>query len=235
MTVGSVLRWPPMLGLGLGLGLGLALTATAQPRPDGRPVALVDSISITLPGIGAMDYLAAGTSIDLGADGKLVVDYLASCIREEIQGGMVKIGAGPNASQSTVDRGKVTRKRVECDGAELQLTAAQSDQGGVAVYRSAMNKGPDGLPLADLTLHSRAPFFALRRPGALRIERLDAAEPLLELNAADRAGIDLGRTQTQLSPGGLYRASAGDRSLVFRITPDAGGAEIARLSRLVPL
>lgn len=214
----------------LGLALGLAAPALAQ---DTRPVALVDSISIAVPGVQAMDYLRAGTAIDLGADGKLVIDYLASCIREEIVGGQVKVGT----QQSAVDKGKVNRRRVECDGAELQLTAAQSDQGGVAVYRSAMNKGPDGLPLPDLTLQSRAPFFALRKAGAIRIERLDAAEPVIELPAAGngRVGVDLGQTQTLLAAGGLYRATAGERSLVIRIEKEAGGAEVARLSRLVPL
>lgn len=214
----------------LGLTLGAATPAFAQ---DTRPAALVDSISIAVPGVQAMDYVRAGTSIDLGADGKLVIDYLASCIREEIVGGVVKVGA----QQSMVDKGKVSRKRVECDGAELQLTAAQSDQGGVAVYRSAMNKGPDGLPLPDLTLQSRAPFFALRKAGAVRIERLDAAEPVIELPASGngRIGVDLGQTQTLLAAGGLYRATAGERSLVIRIEKEAGGAEVARLSRLVPL
>ena len=55
-----------------------------------QPAALVDSVSITLPGVAPMDYLAAGTSIDLGKGGLLVIDYLASCIREEIAGGVVK-------------------------------------------------------------------------------------------------------------------------------------------------
>jgi len=207
---------------------GLACVATAYAAD--KPAALVDSISVQLPGVAAMDYLTPGTAIDLGANGTLVVDYLASCIREEITGGQVKIGT----TQSTVDKGKVARRRVECDGAELQLTAAQSDQGGVAVYRSAMNKGPDGLPLPDLTLRSRAPFLAMKQAGAIRIERLDASEPVLEISGSGRA-VDLGQQNKLLAAGGLYRITAGERSLVIRIEPEAGGAEVARLSRLVPL
>ena len=214
-----------------GMFLGLAAPAFAQ---DNRPAALVDSISVAVPGVQAMDYVRAGTAIDLGADGKLVIDYLASCIREEIVGGKVQVGT----QQSTVDKGKVNRKRVECDGAELQLTAAQSDQGGVAVYRSAMNKGPDGLPLPDLNLQSRVPFFVLGKAGEVKIERLDASEPVIEIpvsGTGNRLGLDLAQTGKQLAAGGLYRVSMGERSLVIRVEKEAGGAEVARLSRMVPL
>jgi len=223
--------WKPRI---LGAVAGLALLHATAPAgaADGKPVALVDSISISVPGVAPMDYLRAETTIDLGAAGVLVVDYLASCIREEITGGLVRIGT----TQSAVERGKVSRRRVECDGAELQLTAAQSDQGGVAVYRSAMNRGPDGLPLPDLTIRSRAPFVATRA-SSVRAERLDASEPLLEIPAAAgaRAGVDFGQTGTLLSAGGLYRITAGKRSMVVRIEAEAGGAEVPRLSRLVPL
>lgn len=198
-----------------------------------QPAALVDSVSITLPGVAPMDYLAAGTSIDLGKGGLLVIDYLASCIREEIVGGVVKIGT----AQSVVEQGTVRRQRVECDGPELQLTAAQSDQGGVAVYRSALNKGPDGLPMADITLRSRAPIIATRQSGTIRIERLDTAETPLDVvaSAEGRGAVDLGAAKNLLSAGGLYRATAGQRSVVFRIEANAGGADMPRLSRLLPL
>ena len=199
----------------------------------GQPAALVDSISITVPGVAPMEYLPAGTTIDLGTGGLLVLDYLASCVREEITGGTIKIGT----TQSAVDKGTVSRRRVECDGAELQITAVQSDRGGTVTYRSALNKGPDGLPLPDIILRSRAPFIAASQAGTIRIERLDAEEPARDIIAegSGRIGVDLARMPPLLSAGGLYRATAGARSLVFRIAPDAGGAEMARLSRLLPL
>lgn len=210
-----------------------ASTLLGTAAAGAQPAALVDSISITLPGVAPMEYLATGTSIELGKGGLLVIDYLASCIREEITGGTVKIGT----TQSVVEQGTVRRQRVECDGPELQLTAAQSDQGGVAVYRSALNKGPDGLPQADIALRSRAPFIATRQSGAIRIERLDTAEAPVDIAAsADaRAGVDLGAAKKLLTAGGLYRATLGPRSVVFRIEADAGGAEMPRLSRLLPL
>ncbi len=199
-----------------------------------RPVAMVESISIPVRGVEAMDYLTPGTVVELGAAGVLVVDYLASCVRETITGGTATIGA----AQSGVDKGKISRRRVECDGAELQLTAAQSDQGGVAVYRSALGgTGADGLPQPDLTLRSLVPFITTKLPGTIRIVRLDQQEPALEFVAAGsgRIGVDLDRSQVQLAPGGLYRASLAERSLVFRIAPDAKAADMALVARLVPL
>ena len=221
--------------------LGPALTPIAlnpalvpQAHAADRPAALVESISSPVKGVEAMDYLTAGTVVNLGTATVLVVDYLASCVRETITGGTATIGA----AQSTVDKGKVTRRRVECDGAELQLTAAQSDQGGVAVYRSALGgTGPDGLPQADLTIRSRVPFIATKLTGTIRMERLDQQEPALEfpITGTGRVGVDLGRSQVQLAPGGLYRVTLGQRSLVFRVAPDAVSTETALVARLVPL
>jgi len=194
-----------------------------------RPAAMVESVSGPIAGVQAMDYLADGTVVELGAGGVLVVDYLASCVRETITGGTARIGA----AQSSVERGKISRRRVECDGAELQLTAAQSDQGGVAVYRSALGgTGTDGLPQPDLTLRGRAPFVTTKQTGTIKIERLDATEPVLEVAAtgSGRIGVAL----APLAAGGLYRVTLGARSLVFRIAPDAG-TDVPLIARLLPL
>lgn len=230
------MRLLPVLTIAL-LGAGFAQPRTPLQAAE-RPSALVESISIRVPGVEAMDYLTPGQVVELGSAAVLVVDYLASCVRETITGGTATIGT----TQSTVDKGKVTRRRVECDGAELQLTAAQSDQGGVAVYRSALGgTGPDGLPQADLTIRSRVPFIATKLNGTIRIERLDQKEPVLEFpitgtgTGTGRVGVDLGRSQVQLAAGGLYRASLGQRSLVFRIAPDATAADNTLVARLVPL
>ena len=218
-----------LFGIPLVLGIPMRLANAAD-----RPAVLVESISIPVQGVEAMDYLTPGMVVNLGADGVLVVDYLASCVRETITGGSATIGA----TQSSVEKGKVSRRRVECDGGELQLTAAQSDQGGGAVYRSALGgHGPDGLPEPDLTLRSRVPFITTKLSGTIRIERLDQPEAALEFAASGpgRNGIDLGKTQNQLAAGGLYRASLDKRSLVFRNSPDAAGADAPLVARLVPL
>jgi len=196
-----------------------------------RPAAMVESVSGPIAGVQAMDYLVDGTVVELGTAGVLVVDYLASCVRETITGGTARIGA----AQSSVEHGKISRRRVECDGAELQLTATQSDQGGVAVYRSALAPlplGGTGLPQPDLTLRGRAPFITTKQTGTIRIERLDATEPALEATAtgSGRIGVAL----TPLTAGGLYRATLGQRSLVFRIAPDAG-MDVPLVARLLPL
>ena len=219
----------------LGTTLTLPRTATLGPAwAAERPSALVESISIPVKGVEAMDYLTPGMVVQLGSSAVLVINYLASCVRETITGGTATIGT----TQSAVDKGNVARRRVECDGAELQLTAAQSDQGGVAVYRSALGgTGADGLPQPDLTIRSRVPFIATKLTGTIRIERLDQKEPALEFSVTGngRVGIDLGRSQVQLAAGGLYRVSLGQRSLVFRVAPDAVSTETTLVARLVPL
>ena len=194
-----------------------------------RPAAMVESVSGPIAGVQVMDYLTDGTVVELGAAGVLVVDYLASCVRETITGGTARIGA----TQSSVEKGKISRRRVDCDGAELQLTAAQSDQGGVAVYRSALGGiGANGLPQPDLTLRGRAPFVTTKQTGTIKIERLDANEAAVEVAATGngRIGVEL----APLAAGGLYRATLGQRSLVFRIAPDAG-ADVPLIARLLPL
>jgi hypothetical protein len=196
-----------------------------------RPAAMVESVSGPIAGVQVMDYLTDGTVVELGAAGVLVVDYLASCVRETITGGTARIGA----TQSSVERGKISRRRVDCDGAELQLTATQSDQGGVAVFRSALGgTGADGLPQPDLTLRGRAPFITTKEPGTIKIERLDANEPALAISAARTGSGRIGVELAPLAAGGLYRATIGQRSLVFRIAPDAG-TDVPLIARLLPL
>jgi hypothetical protein len=94
-------------------------------------VALIEEVSKPRPGLEAMDTLASGQMIALGAGERLVVNYLASCLRETIVGGVVSIGT----EASTVVGGKVTREKVECDGGKTKLSAGQAASSGVMVFR----------------------------------------------------------------------------------------------------
>jgi hypothetical protein len=196
------------------------------------PAALVESVSAPVSGVRAMDYLAAGRTVELGNGTEMVVDYLRACVRETITGGTVRIGN----DRSEVKGGRVSRKRFDCDGGDLALAASQSDQGAVAVYRAP----PDSTPRPSLTLWSTTPFIIATTPGTLRIERLDAVESAIELPVAADPGtghavVDLARDRKSLSAGGLYRATIGTRSIVIRIDPSAAGADAPIVSRMLPL
>src|SRR5580700_11021164 len=100
-----------------------AAAGTLGPPPvlAADPVALVEEVSGTSAGIDFMDYLSAGKILKLGSTDKLVIDYLRSCVRETITGGVVTIGA----DESRVVGGSVKREKVQCDGGKLRLTTDQ--------------------------------------------------------------------------------------------------------------
>ena len=49
------------------------------------------------------------------------------------------------------------------------------------------------------------------------------------------SGVDLAELGVSLKKGGLYRARAGDREIVFRVAKFARPGPVPLLSRLVPL
>ena len=104
-----------------------------QTARAGSPVAIVEDVSGTVNGVELLEYVDSGRSIKLGAKGTLVLGYLNSCVRETINGGSVTVGK----EQSTVQGGKVSRERVECDGGNLQLTHEQANNTAVMVFRKA--------------------------------------------------------------------------------------------------
>ncbi len=179
-----------------------------------------------------MGYLSAGTTLDLGSGTVLVIDYLGKCVRETITGGTVTIGT----DQSTVANGHLVRKRLDCEGGDLQVAANQSDQGAVAEYR-VVGDAP------KLTLRSTAPLVVAEASGSLLIERVDQPEPAMDAVTVPEppgAGpvhetIDFAAIRHQLTPGGIYRITLGQRSLVFRVDPMAAGADAPVLSRLLPI
>ena len=137
------------------------------------PVAIVEEIDSTGTRVQFMDFVDQNQVIHLGDKGALILGYLSSCLRETISGGTVTIGP----EKSTVSGGKVTRERVECDGANMQLTLAQARQGGVMVFRDVRSSA---MPRPAYTIYGTAPVI-LVPPGATEIviERLDMPADLL--------------------------------------------------------
>jgi len=199
-------------------------------------VALVEDVSGTSAGVEFMDYLAVGREIRLGAQDRLVVDYLRSCWRETITGGTVTIGA----EQSAVKGGTVSRDKVECDGGKMRLTADQAAKSGVVVFRAPPKPVGGQGPAVERTVYGLSPIFELGGAGKLIIDRLDKSDALLALDIASAQLLrgsfyDLAQDGRALAAGGIYRASINGRSLIFQVDAKAKPGASAPAGRLLKL
>ena len=201
-------------------------------------VALVEDVNSKSAGVQSMDYISAGKQIRLGKQDMLVLSYLQSCWRETIAGGTVTVGA----EQSDVQGGTVQRQKVDCDGDRLILTAQQASQSAGMLVRGLIPAKPT-IPEPEITLFGASPLVEIKGGGTIVIERLDQPGSRETIDASKNqltrgAFYDFARTGKALVPGGLYRASAGTRKVVFKIDPGAKpGASpvLGRLLRLQPV
>jgi hypothetical protein len=206
------------------LALGAPAAATAA-----DPVALVEDLQGSVPGIGLLDFLPAGKVIRLPGDSVLTVGYLKSCTHEVISGGTVTIGT----ELSRVEGGKVDRSRVECDGGRMKLSAEQAAQSGVIAFRG---KPPRPVHDPDQILYGTRPLLRLSKPGAVRIERLDGSAPAIEITASGKVPVyDFARHGQELAAGVLYRATGPSGQVVFLIDPGARPSGVPVLGRLLRL
>ena len=100
-----------------------------------EPAAIIQSVQGSGTSLEAMEIIERGRVFDLGADGRLVLGYLRSCIHEEITGGRVTVGA----RRSVVEGGRISRRRVECDGGAFDLTPAQAGKSSALIFRHPPN------------------------------------------------------------------------------------------------
>ena len=201
----------------------------SQGAVGGEPVAIIEEIRAPNASVRFMDYVGRGQVIDLSSNGRLILGYLHTCLRESITGGRVIVGR----EQSTVHGGKVVRERVECDGGSLMLTAKQAGKSGVLVLRGPPSTG--GAIYADFNVYSTSPVLKLTTGAKhVRITRLDRPSVELTFKVPGRF-IDLAVAGHRLKPGGIYRAVAGDRSVVFGVDASAKYSSGPILGRLVPL
>jgi hypothetical protein len=190
-------------------GAAMVLTALGLPALAQAPVAVVEDVRGQPAGVEFMDYVAAGKVIRLGPKDVLVLGYLKSCWRETITGGTVTVGE----VQSSVQRGKVDRTQVECDGARAKVGAREGTQSAATVFRSIRRDAPPAK--APATVYGQSPVIEVADArGALLIERLDETAPRIELGVAGEALLrdrffDLARAGVVLVPGGSYAASLG--------------------------
>lgn len=209
-------------------GVCLAHGIAAAQAVTSEPTAIVEDVSASHGDVQDLDYLEAGRTLRLSADETIVLGYLASCVRETIQGGKVTIGA----RQSTVAGGSVMREKVECDGGYTELSSAEASQSGVITFRQGPTGG-HGSRSNPVRVYSVAPIFHVSdQASELLIRRLDQWEQDRRLAVAE-GWLDLYETTERLAPGGLYSAQAGTQTVVFKVAREAAadGPVVGRLVR----
>lgn len=209
--------------------IGIAPTAWAQ-----APVAVVEDVTGNPAGVEFMDYVSAGKVIRLAAKDQIVLGYMKSCWRETITGGTVTVGL----EQSEVAGGNVRREKVGCDGGKMQLSAQQASKSGAMVFRAPPKPVPGAGPQPELTLYGLSPVIDLKGGGKLIIERLDQPGEKHEVTIGGQQLLrgsfyDFAKADKSLVAGGVYRASAGSRQIVFKVDPYARPGQAPVVSRLL--
>lgn len=186
----------------------------ASPAPVWAQAALIEDIDAPSLKLQVMDLLAEGERFTLAAGERITLSYFEPCVVEEIRGGTVTVGT----LQSDLTGGRLKRKTVRCGGSGVVMSAAQerrSDLAGV-VYRAAAGANQ------PVTLYARAPIFAFSAPvDELVIQRLDLEQEARMRFAVTGKRLDLADTEVRLAQGGTYRATAGDKSLAFKVSESA--------------
>jgi hypothetical protein len=196
------------------------------------PVAVVEEVSGRQSGVDFMDYVETGKIISLGPHDHIVLDYLKSCWRETITGGTVTIGP----EQSDVLLGNVERSRVKCDGGRMDLDPQEAVESAGLVSRS-LNDQAAAVP--QVTLYARTPIIDVGAGDTLSIERIDRPGERLNFTIERSqlvrgAFYDFAGRNWMLTPGAVYRATLGNKKLVFKVDAAAPpmGPLASRLLRL---
>jgi hypothetical protein len=192
---------------------------------------LVEEVS-GVAGVGEFEYLGTGRTVNLGANGTLVLSYLETCLRERIVGGTVTIGA----NESTVRGGRVQREDLRCDKGALRLSDNQATSSGAFALRSL--PGENAKP--EIVVHALSPVFEVAGTGRMTIERVDRrGTPVANLDLVARNALrpglyDAAKAGVTLAAGGVYRAKVGEQAIVFEVegdTKDRTGPLLGRLIR----
>jgi hypothetical protein len=199
----------------------------------GPAVALVEEVT-GVPGVEFMDYVEAGKVIPLNPQDSIVLSYLYSCVRETISGGVVTVGR----EQSEVQSGKVVRTSTACDAGRMLLSAELASQSAGTLLRSTKAK-PDEPATPQFTLYSLSPMMELRGGGGtIVIARVDQRGERYMFTIGNQqllrnAFYDLADAGMALTAGGVYRATMGGQSVIFKIDPSAKPGKTPVVGRLL--
>ena len=219
----------------------LVACAWVQRASAQQLVALVEDIRGQVVDLEVMDYVATGRTFALGPDDTVTVDYLNSCIRETIHGGVVKIGV----EKSEVESGTVERVKLNCDAGKMMATWGQQIDNSGYIFRGwrATNERAQNVARAaspQFTLYGSSPLVELNGNGRLIIARLDKKGEQFDLyidqeKLSRRRFLDFAATNTSLTPGGIYEARWDKRLVVFKIDPAAPSGRSPIIGRLLRL
>lgn len=212
------------------VSVGAAWFALGSIAHSADPIALVEDISASHSNLQAMDYLFEGDVISLSAGENITISYMMSCAIEHIKGGDAKINIGRKKSNVT-GKGHVKRKFVECGGVDISLTHRQSDAAAGVVVRGGKDKGSKQ---PSVTVYSRHPIIKLSNT-ATHFMLTELETDQTQRIAAKERNVDLANLNISLKPGGVYKISTGDKSVVFQIAKTARASKRNVISRMVEL
>jgi hypothetical protein len=205
------------------------------------PTAIVEDVDSAPSEVETMSYLEPGKTIDLGKDGRLVLSYLNSCVRETIHGGFVVIGR----EQSDTRFAQVEREKIACDAARMSAAPGRSlDVAGMVLRNSARenNGAPHIAPAQnpEFVLYGSSPLVELNGGGTLVIARLDEHGEYVKVDVEPnqlRQGkfLDFAEEGRSLTAGGVYGVRWRQRLVVFKIDPSARPGKSPILGRLLRL
>ncbi len=205
----------------------VGLPARAEMAPA-KPVAIIEDIQAEGVDFGLLDLVYEGDIIALGYGGTLKLAYLRSCIVEELKGGTVTVG---RTQSELASPNPPIRQTVNCDGGGIVPTEGQEEDAAGLAFRGEPDLG-GGEP--SVKVRSTMPVFAFIEPAKeLIIQRVDPGEEKEYRFAVHGAPLDLADQRMRLVAGGHYRATSGERSVLFFISRDATEANSNVISRLV--
>ncbi|MBI5130090.1 MAG: hypothetical protein HZA66_11665 [Rhodopseudomonas palustris] len=210
--------------------LGCVALASPAAAQLSAPAAIVEEVKGDVPGIEFMDYVLPGKVIKLGANGAIVLNYLQSCIRETITGGVVVVGT----EQSKVSLADIQTAKVDCTAPKPQLSESEASQSAATAFRSINQKSAPKVA----SIYGVSPVFDVASGGKLVIERTDVPGERRDVTIDKKALIkgrfyDMAKAGTALMPGASYAASFGNRKIAFRVDPAARPGDVPVISRLL--
>jgi hypothetical protein len=202
----------------------------------GPAVALVEEVTGT-PGVEFMDYVETGKVIPLKPQDSVVLSYLYSCVRENITGGVITVGK----EQSEVQSGKVARTSTACDAGRMLLSAELAGQSAGTLLRNAKGQQAEPKPpsVPEFTLYGLSPMMELTHGGGtIEIARVDQDRERYVLTIGSQqllrnAFYDLADVGVALTPGGVYRLTKANHSVIFKIDPSAKPGKTPIVGRLL--
>lgn len=223
------MKIPFDLRFGRPLLLSAAVTLLFCNIAKGEPSAIVEEFSSGVKGVQFLSYLQNGDHVNLGAEGRLVLGYLKSCIVEKIVGGTVQVGS----RQSVVSNGAVKRERVVCDGGE-SLSIAIDSKGGGLIFRDSERQTLFKGDRKGTKVFSLFPFFQIPESAdRIHLQRLDGFDAPIVVKLDSRF-LDL-KNRKPLTPGALYLVEAGPYAEIFRVDKAATSDTKSILGRLIRL